>query len=86
MSDSDTSYFRNERKTMFYAINTDKGYFMHVLIMKQETIIQFNSGKNASELKLSSCLESTHLMSSNELEFSEAIGKADHVLHETPFL
>lgn len=86
MRDSEIFYFRNERKTLFYAINTDKGYFMHVLTMKQETIIQFNSGKNASELKLSSCLESTHLISSNEHQFSEAIGKADQILHETPFL
>lgn len=86
MSNTATFYFRNERKSIFYAINTDTGFFMHVLIMKQETIIQFNSGKNASELKLSSCLESEHLMSCTELEFSQAIGKADQVLHETPFL
>lgn len=86
MNESSTFYFRNERKTLFYAINTHKGFFMHVLIMKQETIIQFNSGNNATELKLASCLDSIYLMSCTELEFAEAIGKADQILHETPFL
>ena len=81
-----TQYFCDKNKLIFNAINIELGYFTMVILMNYLTEIHHQKGKNSANLRLSSCIENTDMMDSNELEFTEAIGKADELLHQTPYL
>ena len=81
-----TQYFCDKNKLIFNAINTKIGYYTMVTLMNARTEITHVKGENPTMLRLTSCLENTNMMDSNELEFTEAIGKADELLHQTPYL
>ena len=81
-----TQYFCDKHKLVFNAIDTEAGFYISVILMKSMTEINYVKGENPAQLRLTSCLENPNYQDSNELEFTEAIGKADQILHKTPFL